>query len=235
MAGNTGPVASRIIRDRQHLTGGHNPNPELGPGRGRDLTARWSATDTDGSGVVSYTYGISSGGDYSWYTDDGTMGQQLLTLPAGSYYIQVNATDAVGNVGTNNAWFEVDTTAPGVFINAPSAGSWHKANVNLVWYSDETVTYFYKVDGGAWTLDDDGNVGLILTEGDHTLWVNCTDVAGNPGTPQSVLVHVDLTAPTSTITSPATDNQWRPSTFLATWTGTDSAASWPATSTASTT
>ncbi len=157
MAGNTGPVASRIIKIDNILPVVTIQTPSWGQVVAGTFTARWSATDTDGSGVVSYTYGISSGGDYSWYTDDGTMGQQLLTLLLGSYYIQVNATDAVGNVGTNNAWFEVDTTAPGVFINAPSAGSWHKANVNLVWYSDETVTYFYKVDGGAWTLDDDGN------------------------------------------------------------------------------
>ncbi len=73
---NVGPITSRIIRIDNSAPVLSIDYPSSGQKVVGTFTARWSATDTDGSGVVSYTYGISSGGDYSWYTDDGTLGEQ---------------------------------------------------------------------------------------------------------------------------------------------------------------
>ncbi len=124
-----------------------------------------------------------------------------VTLVAGSNEIEVEATDAAGNVATVTRTVVLDTVAPAVAITLPASGALlNSAAVHVTGTAEAgaqvTVNgVLVVVTGGAWSVD------LAFTDGDHTITAVATDAAGNSATVTRT-VTVDTVAPTLSVSAP---------------------------------
>lgn len=113
------------------------------------------------------------------YPDATTWECTITGLSEGSNEITATAADGVGGSGQDTETIVVDTVAPTVVISSPTAGPTGN-NTPLLSYTvdegDEVVTVdtviVEKVSGD--NLD-------VLTDGEHTVRVTSTDIAGNTG------------------------------------------------------
>ncbi|UCE80633.1 MAG: carboxypeptidase regulatory-like domain-containing protein [Methanobacteriota archaeon] len=174
-------------------------------------------------------YSVDGG---AWQAVDGTS-VTVSSLTDGEHTISIRATDIVGNEASDSVTITVDTTDPSVEITAPSEGATVGTEVVVQWTSDDGTgsgveTAEISIDGGAWetattisshTLTD-------LADGQHTVDVKATDVAGNEGTDSVTFTVVeDDTAPTVSITSPTDASSLPSSTVTVTWTASDGTGS----------
>ncbi|MBJ7353725.1 MAG: hypothetical protein JHC98_02785 [Thermoleophilaceae bacterium] len=145
-----------------------------------------------------------------------TSGSSLSALAEGSHNLTIQHTDLAGNVGTSATnTFTIDTTAP----VAPSINS----PVSPFTTNDQTPTFsglaepdnwvYIYVDGvlnsitfsdgsGNWTMD----LGTVAV-GTHSVYAESVDDAGNtsPQSAPSRSLTIDTTAPSVSVTSPASD------------------------------
>ncbi len=145
-------------------------------------------------------------------------------LGSGTHTLTAKATDAVGNTSAESAGLAVtiDTTAPAApgtpdlaagsdsgmsssdditNVNAPTFTGLAEANSTITLFDTDgtTVLGTTTAAGGHWSI-----TSAPLADGSHTLTTRATDVAGNESAASAGLVVViDSTAPTLTITSSA--------------------------------
>jgi hypothetical protein len=197
---NTPPVVTHSLPVPDGSNGWHISNPVI----------PLSANDAL-SGIFpdSLAYRVNGG---SWAT-----GNSVTISEDGTHTVDLQANDLAGNTGTDSFSVQVDTTPPDLDITvssaAPTQNGWHvepatagaiasdaTSGVGLVEYRVENAVAstaragrFSPAPQSAWVTGDN----LILTDGDHLVYMRATDVAGNK-TVNSERIRVDLTLPTST-------------------------------------
>jgi ABC-type transport system substrate-binding protein len=129
----------------------------------------------------------------------------LESLSEGAHTFEVNATDVAGNWAVAIVNFTVDAALPTIDITLPSEGSALNAEtVTVSWSATDAETTEYEVDGGDWEVVSGTSVDIpSLDEGDHSVSIRVTDLAGNNAT-DSVSFTIDRTAPSVYIHSPGT-------------------------------
>ncbi|HEY6871081.1 MAG TPA: Ig-like domain-containing protein [Geobacteraceae bacterium] len=140
------------------------------------------------------------------YSVDGGSWTTAYTAPGadGTHTVQVRDTDIAGNQATGSITFTLDTTvaAPTVALATDSTDGAaghngdHITNTAALAISApvEAVTREYSIDGGAWTT----TYTAPVVNGNHTVSVRDTDVAGNKAT-GSLAFTLDTTIATPTV------------------------------------
>lgn len=190
-----------------------------------------SASSSDNVGVtgVSMVHSGTSHSDVPIGTEDTAAPYSFewstIGVANGVHMLQAKARDAAGNIGTsttisvtvNNATSTTDTTAPTVSVTAPIGGATVSGTTTVSVNAADNVgvasnTLF--VDGVSTASLGTSSPATFswntvpLADGVHTLYAVAADMAGNMATSSAVNVTVqntslDTTAPTVSITSPA--------------------------------
>ncbi|MCI0497333.1 MAG: right-handed parallel beta-helix repeat-containing protein, partial [Thermoplasmata archaeon] len=165
-----------------------------------------SGSDGSGSGVAAIDYRIydgSSWGAWTTYTVP-------FTLPAvdGTYFIEFNATDNLGNVeATQNHTQMVDDTPPASTLTVGSPQHipfvTEATPINLT-ATDGGVgldSIMYRIWNGSWSTWTSYTVEFTLTwEGIHHVEVHAVDLLGNVEADDNRTLFVDVTAPVTSVT-----------------------------------
>jgi hypothetical protein len=216
----TAPSAPVITTPAQNLTTAVNTQPISG-------TAEPDSTVTIYNGAILIGTATADGsGNWSLSPDP--------TFAEGSHAITAWATDDAGNTSDASAirTITIDNTAPvAPTITGPSGGADlvdSTPTISGIGESDTTIEVF---DGATLicttTVDALGNWNCTpstpLSEGDHTLTATSTDPSGNESGPSAdVVVTIDTTVPSVSITSPLAGSTVSTSTPGVTFTATDS-------------
>ncbi|QWV93144.1 putative Ig domain-containing protein [Geomonas oryzisoli] len=163
-------------------------SPAAGLGNNRTPVLTYSVSEGDAVVFVDGVVAAKASGD--------TLGP----FADGPHTVRVEATDAAGNVGFAQANFSVDATAPVVTIASPAAGLGNNRTPILTYSISEGAAVVW-VDGVVVAKTSGDTLGP-LADGPHTVKVVVTDTAANSSVAE-VSFTVDATAPTVTITSPA--------------------------------
>ncbi len=138
------------------------------------------------------------------------------TLSVGSHTIQLQAIDSADTTGVASVIITIGNTAPTATIIVPSADVSIFEGESITFNGTGTDTEDGSLDGEAleWISNKDGRIGIgnsstvaYLSSGDHTITLVATDSNGATGT-DSVIVTVENTVPTATITNPATASSY---------------------------
>lgn len=176
--------------------------------QGQPLTFSGSGDQGDTITVTlnNQNYTATVDGTGSWSLD--VPPAALLGLTTESYEILVSTTDTAGNTTTVTRTLEVDLTPPAVTVNAASdgyinaaegnqplvvTGTGEEGNAIRVELNDQIYTAVVGPDG-QWTLTVPASVVSGLGNGDYTLNVTASDLAGNTTLTSTPLV-VDKTPP----------------------------------------
>ncbi len=149
-----------------------------------------------------------------WYLDTlydhtkGTVRFSMPILPVGIHSVTVSVGTQAEAISSTEWLFTkvADSVAPVSSIN-PMESGWTDESVSLVLAATDTIdtgalspeppTIYYSLDGG---IRQDYSVPIFVsTEGSHTLKYWAVDAAGNTEQPKSLTMHIDLTAPLTTI------------------------------------
>lgn len=149
-----------------------------------DLTASWTASDAT-SGLVRIL--VSLDGETPNEIGPGQTSYALLSLSEGSHRLALTAVDRAGHSRTTAVTFIVDTVAPSLAIQAPSAGSVSPSRtVTVAWIAFDLGAGLghldVSLDGGTAVVLPADAAGQTLTgvaDGSHTLRVSAFDRAGN--------------------------------------------------------
>ena len=164
------------------------------------------------------------GTDYN--TTDGIgSGFEVTMIPGaaldqGTYTWYINCTDSDGVVKSDERTLAVDNLPPNVTISYPNAGNWiNDDGSNVIFMFNDygvslTASCTIYADGSGHGTnssvlnDTSTSIGISpgLSEGSHSLNVNCTDEAGNEGSSSSLSLNVDTVLPVVTATSPGNGN-----------------------------
>ena len=196
----------------------------VAPGQYVGGTLSISANVTDLSGGVSAELRLD-GGASPVATASGppfAMGLDTTRYKDGQHTIEVAVTDKAGNVGRSSLAFQIDNTPPVVTLSGPPAGTPVRATVPV----SALVSDAGGVASAEATLDGT-SVGKLavppytfsvdttkVADGQHTVVVAVTDLAGNVGSAQMPLI-VDNTPPTVTLSGPQPGQYVRGSFTLA--------------------
>jgi len=142
----------------------------------------FSATDTT-SGIAHLSLSLDNA------TAIDVTGQTSYTLTGladGAHQVLLTATDQAGNAQTATVRFRVDTTPPTVTFSAPTeAASCSTSTVGVTWLAtdagSQVNTVRISMDGGAYQTVTPGGTQTYtgLADGQHTVTIRATDVAGN--------------------------------------------------------
>ena len=186
----------------------------------------WSGSDAT-SGILGYRYKLDTG---SWSSISMTATNNFAGLSNLVHTVYVQIYDHANNMAETSVQFTMDNVLPSVAISSPVTGSYTAlTSTTVVWSGSDALSgvqgYQYSLDGAEWSASSmstsQGFVGL--SEGDHTVRVKVTDNAQNAYT-VSVTIHVDLTAPVLTISSPSGGAIFNSSSVTVTWSATDSSS-----------
>jgi hypothetical protein len=174
----------------------------------QSLVSVFSFSATDTGGIGSYSCNLDSAG-WSSCTSPWTQ-----TLAAGSHTLQIKALDVAGNVSTvsSTTWI-IDLTAPSLSISSSPANPINSANASLVFSATDSgggtvASYSCKLDGGSYASCTSPVSYTALADGSHTFYVKATDTAGNVSSVQTATWVSDTSAPTISITTPASNGTY---------------------------
>ena len=171
-----------------------------------DVTVTWSASDAV-AGLAPYQVRVNGG---SW-TQQTSTSLTLTDLADGTYRIDVRAIDQAGNAIMRSVSFTVDRIVPTLNIISPTAKLYNITDIAAAWTGSDDLSgvsgYCYRLDSGSWSgLSSALDVTLTsLAQGEHTLYVQVRDVAGNVNT-SSVTFTIDSVAPTISAFGPEGSN-----------------------------
>ncbi len=166
-----------------------------------DANIHLTCSDGAGSGCATTKYRLdtdpSATIDYGAWQDYGT---NILITSDGSWAIDFNSTDNVGNIGNTNTFYVlVDKTAPSASITSPSPGATiTSSTVTLVYSGSDAnagiLRYWVQADSSAW-INNGTNTSYDFTgqsNGSHTYAVIATDNADNNSSMAQVIVTVNV-------------------------------------------
>ncbi|MHB8840660.1 MAG: beta strand repeat-containing protein [Candidatus Aquicultor sp.] len=209
-------------------------------------TLSWNASSDAVSGLAKYIVKVDGVVDQQVSTSTLST-QTATTLASGPHTWQIVAEDSAGNQVTSaTRTINVDATNPTASITAPLNNATITGTVNIQGTASDTNFSNYKLEYGAgaspssWTTITNSSSGVTngtlgtlnagsLASGDYMMRLSATDSAGNTAT-TSILVHVDSTVPTTTLsTTPATadgNNGWFKSAATITLSRSEAGSSW---------
>ncbi len=151
------------------------------------------------SGISRFYYTVDGGENNSLPIQDPW--QAMVVLPEGQLTLAIVAVDLLGNVATETMTVTVDLTDPVPWDLDPPEGSVVRAYQLLLNGTTEPGTNL-RVQGNEWEVAPDGSfsgyVTLEDTEGEQTIRLRLTDLAGNENTYEYVVM-VDRTPPTLSV------------------------------------
>lgn len=149
-------------------------------------TFNFTGNDGSGSGGLSYSYKLDTGGWSSYSpTTSVTFNNNLLQ---GLHVFEVKAKDAAGNEDASAAFriFTVDTIAPETTITSGPSGTINTNSADFTFSGNDSggsggLTFSYHLDGGAWSAYSGATTVNYtgLAAGAHTFEVKAKDVASN--------------------------------------------------------
>ena len=168
---------------------------------------------------TTLTYNSSSGAYEATLT---APGKTSFTEAGGVYVVTAEATNTAGTSVTKTANLTVkETVKPVITISSPSNGAYIASNQpNIVFtVTDETNGSGVKIDSLSVKIDGSAITSGItktaitngysvtvtpstLSDGSHTVTINCADNDGNSATEKSTTFTVDTVPPVLNITSP---------------------------------
>lgn len=147
---------------------------------------------------------------YKWDTDSWTTLPSPYdpTLPSGDgvHRLEINATDRLGHWIVITYMFTTDDTVPSIILNSPANESVHSSNtiIDLTVSDTNLDTVMYKWDYNTWTVfPSPYDLTLPSGDGNHLLFINATDEAGN-WIVRTYVFTTDDTEPSTSITSGTT-------------------------------
>jgi large repetitive protein len=193
--GNTGSVATRTWTvdtsppDVSITSTPPNPSPST------SASFSFTSTAADLSGFECKLDGAAFAGC--------TTGKSYSSLTTGSHTFQVHAIDSAGNTsGPASYTWIVDTGAPDVTITGGPQGTVNTTTASFDFSSTapDLARYECRIESTSFaTCSSPANYGV--GEGTHTFFVRAVDTAGNVGTAASQSWTVDVTAPTTQLSS----------------------------------
>ncbi|MDH5420946.1 MAG: hypothetical protein OEY55_03985 [Acidimicrobiia bacterium] len=202
-----GNVGARLLAiDGTPPIANHNITPAPINGyNAAGATLSISAFDPFGSGIDRIEYSTDG-----FSTTPTSVFAPLASVPVNSTStISYRAVDRVGNESsTVDVTISIDSTAPVVTATAATGinGGWSKVSpvsvgLNAVDEEVGVASIEYSYDGSTWDLYE---VPFdVSSEGTTTINVRATDLLGNTGASDNVVVRIDTIAPTANITSPS--------------------------------
>ena len=183
-------------------------------------TFTFSATDTGGGAIDSYSCMIDSG-SYAACSSPAN----YSSLAEGAHTFSVKALDTAGNSSTAVSYtWGVDTTAPVPTIGTKPAALTNATTANFTFTATDAGTissYSCSVDGAAYSTCTSPQALSSLAAGSHSFGVKATDNSGNISLAVTHSWTIDLTPPVITIAStPASITNATGATF--TFSATDS-------------
>lgn len=167
----------------------------------------------------------------SWSSSiDGALGSGSFSksnLSAGTHVITATVTDSGGSSASSTVTITIQNTGPTVSISAPTAGTYTQGSA-ISFAGSASDAQDGSLSGSiSWSSSKDGALGTgasfsksNLTVGSHVITASVTDSGGLSAT-ATVTITVQNTAPTVSITSPATGSTFSSGTSV-TFTGTAS-------------
>jgi len=161
-----------------------------------DQSIAWSVSDTGGSGVRGYKFAWDQNPPPGAEQSGASGSTNLSTATQGQHTLYVQAWDNAGNPSTVAVagWFGYDTPPPTVnFTAQPANNRWYNSGQTISWsITDEAGGSGVRGYKSAWDQNPpqgteqsgvSGSTTLsTLTQGQHTLYVQAWDNAGNPST-----------------------------------------------------
>lgn len=170
------------------------------------------------------TYNLTQGENNTWTATLTAPGSTSFNLENGVYPVTVTATNTAGTTVTDSSYgLKVrEIVAPVITINSPTSGARVTNNKQPVVFTvvDEAGgsgvnlnSLVVKVDGTAvtsgiatTTITNGYSItytpASALSDGSHTVTINCSDNDGNTATEKSTQFVIDTIAPTLNVTSP---------------------------------
>jgi hypothetical protein len=187
------------------------------------VVVNWTGADTS-SGIGHYDVRIDGG---AWVACDLSLNYAFGSTSDGNHTIDVMAVDRAGHTATASSTFAVDTVLPTVSIDTPQDDSaspsltilmrWtahdNGSGIATVSVSRDGVNYeSVNVTSSEYTFSAPSG----LREGEYTLYVRAFDFGGLSAT-ASVVVMLDRTPPTATISSPLSGEKVDKSSTTVSW------------------
>ncbi|MES3008056.1 MAG: Ig-like domain-containing protein, partial [Pseudomonadota bacterium] len=179
------------------------------------LTSDTGSSATDGitsNGSVTVS-GIESGASWQYSLDGSTWtdgsGSSFATTGDGGKTVRVRQIDTAGNTGSSSSLsFTLDASAPeGLDVTlAANSGNGSDAITNdgtiNVDHIEDGATWQYSTDGSTWT-DGSGSTFTLSGEGEKSVQVRQTDMAGNTSSTTSLSFTLDnsVSVPSAILTS----------------------------------
>src|SRR5437879_3578833 len=187
------------------------------------VTVAWAASDAT-SGLDHFELSLDGGAVTVLGPTEGN--HTFAGLSQGSHTATLVAFDLAGHTTAVARSFTVDTIAPSITLSAPAAGYLSTSNVLVTWVASDNnglARIEVSLDGGAPMTLGANAISTTLTgvsDGPHTIRVQAFDLAGSSAS-DSVAVTVDTTAPTASLTAPASGQLFGTSSVQLTWTASD--------------
>ncbi|MGD8505491.1 MAG: right-handed parallel beta-helix repeat-containing protein [Candidatus Bathyarchaeota archaeon] len=128
----------------------------------------------------------------------------LVDLPDGVHSLSIYANDTLGNMGSSDVVFTIDTLPPDIAILSPRNMTYGTSSISLSFTVDEPTSWIgYSLDGQV-NQTVTGNTTLSgLTNELHDIIVYANDTAGNIGLSDQIYFTVlDVTPPDISVLSP---------------------------------
>ncbi|MFN8620721.1 MAG: hypothetical protein U0869_08275 [Chloroflexota bacterium] len=181
----------------------------------RDITLTIGGSDaTSGIAEWAVVEGTSqpAGGDPAWVASPSSAFQ--LPLGDGSTQITVFAKDVAGNVGSVTRNVTLDTTAPTASLSAPAVTGNRTISITVTGSdggAGSGITDWAVVEGttapaagsGSWVGSAPSSFQVSAVDGVKTVSAFTRDAAGFVSVASTVSVRLDTTAPTATLSAPA--------------------------------
>lgn len=230
-AGNFSDPSSSLAVFVPDSTGPNKPGGVMVVPTLHDLYLDWD-TSSDNVGVAGYSVERSSDGGAEWQevattTATGFADSDVLARTGDLY--RVRALDYVGNPSPYSA----AAGSPTGLVAINDGAGYARSTLSTLAVSATAVGAYgmdkmrFKNDGGAWSAWQPYAVArswtLTFGDGAKKVWSQFKDEAGNESVPVFDTILLDMTKPTSTVSSPTfSTNAFKTATFKVSWSGSDS-------------
>ncbi len=211
----SGPVTIRIDNT---LPTGTVTAPAAGANLRGSTVALTSNSADSGSGVATVQFQRSPAGAGTWTNQGATF--DTTAVSDGLYDLRVVTTDNAGNAFPSGVTtVRVDNTLPTGSVTSPAPAADVRGSITLASDSADTVVsgsasgvatvQFQRspIGLGTWTNQAASWNTTLQADGQYDVRVVTTDNAGNASTSATITIRVDNTAPTGSITAPATGTE----------------------------
>ena len=218
VSGNSTASAGVTVRIDNTPPTGSVTAPSAGANLRGTTVALTSDSADSGSGVATVQFQRSPAGTGTWTNQGPTF--DTTAVADGLYDLRVVTTDNAGNSFTSGVTtVRVDNTLPTGSVTSPATAADVRGSITLASDSADTVVsgsasgvatvVFQRSPAGAgtWTNQAASWNTTLQADGQYDVRVVTTDNAGNAFTSATITIRIDNTAPTGSVTAPATGSE----------------------------